>query len=72
MNDLQRLHTAVLFAASLCFVAGVAQTQAALSASRSAPQFEVAIARAATNIAWHLEQASRMDSVDPLATMFVN
>ncbi|MEP9367959.1 hypothetical protein [Xanthobacter sp. VNH20] len=72
MNHLQQLQTAVLLAASLCFVAGVAQTQAALSASRSAPQLELAVARAASNIVWHLEQASRMESADPLAAVFVN
>ncbi|OZB02958.1 MAG: hypothetical protein B7X67_18495 [Rhizobiales bacterium 39-66-18] len=72
MNHLQRLQNAVLLAATLCFVMGVAQTQAALSASRAAPQLEVAVARAITNISWHLVQASRMESADPLATMFVN
>ncbi|MFG1410801.1 hypothetical protein V5G24_06780 [Xanthobacter sp. VTT E-85241] len=72
MNHLQRLHNAVLLAATLCFVMGVAQTQTALSASHSAPQFEQAVARAITNMSWHLVQASRMESADPLATMFVN
>jgi hypothetical protein len=72
MNNLQRLQNVVLLAATLCFVVGVAQTQTALSASRPRPQIEVAVARAITNMSWHLVQASRMDSADPLATMFVN
>ncbi|MFG1464145.1 hypothetical protein V5F77_14735 [Xanthobacter sp. DSM 24535] len=72
MNHLQRLQNVVLLAATLCFVAAVAQTQTALSASRSAPELEVAVARAVSNISWHVEQAARMESADPLATYIVN
>lgn len=70
MNELQRLHDAVLLAASVCLLAAALHTQSVLP--RAPVHLDLSTARIKAAFQWQLEEMGKMTDDNPLLYQLAN